>query len=64
MKFSGEVDIKMKSGDVWTFQMTDTLVSQIKEAFLLSSDEQITERHVKYFLVNAIQNGMESQDVS
>jgi len=41
-------------------QMTPQLVDMIVKSFSLSSPEEITESHVKYYLINGMRNALET----
>lgn len=55
--------IELKSGDVLTVDVSEKLLSQIKKSFELSADDQVTDRHLKYFLVSSMNKALEAADV-
>ena len=59
MEFSKNLEIELKNGQVVHLQMTEAFLGKIRSALLLSSEEQITERHVKTFLVSSMQKALE-----
>lgn len=63
MQFVKQFTIQLKTGETLTVDMSDKLLSQIKANFQLTSDEQVTDRHVKYFLVSSMNNMLEATDV-
>ena len=60
MEFANTIKFQLNSGNVVELQMTQKLVDQIKEAFSLKDEKEITEKHVKYYLVNGMKNAVES----
>lgn len=63
MNVAKTVEFQLKSGQVMTLDMTETLVERIRVAFELNSPDQVTERHVKYFLTSAMRQALEADDV-
>ena len=58
--FTDKIDIPLANGCVMEIQMTETLVNNIRSAFSLSSWENLTPNHVKFFLAKSMQNALES----
>lgn len=61
MNVSKIVEIELKDGRVVTLEMSDKLVKSIQETFNLASQEDITDRHIKYYLVSSMKNALETQ---
>lgn len=61
MNVSKIVEIELKDGRVVTLEMSDKLVKSIQETFNLASQEDITDRHIKYYLVSSMKNALEAQ---
>jgi|LauGreDrversion4_2_1035121.scaffolds.fasta_scaffold02656_3 hypothetical protein len=59
MKIAKQMELIMKSGETLTLDMSDALLEKICESFSLGSVDQITERHVKYYLVSAMKKTLE-----
>lgn len=62
MHISKTVEFQLKSGQTLTLDMTETLVERIRAAFELNSADQVTERHVKYYLSSAMKKALETDD--
>ena len=56
------VDIELKSGQVATIDVSQELLERARTAFCLNSHEQVTERHLKYYLVSSMKNALEKLD--
>lgn len=55
--------IELQMGDsVVELQMSPTLVEKIKKTFGLLLDQEITDRHVKYYLTNGMRNALEASN--
>jgi len=53
--------IQLDLGDrVVELQMTQQLVDSITRSFSLDSSDDITESHVKYYLINGMRNALET----
>lgn len=59
MQISRQVSIQLKTGEVLTIDISDKLLSQIKNSFDLTSDDQVLDKHVKYFLASSMKNFLE-----
>lgn len=64
MQIAKTIEIELKDGQVMTLDMTPDLLRNIKSTFMLNSDDEITDRHVKYFLTSALKNMLEASDGS
>lgn len=62
MNVAKTVEFKLKSGQTLTLDMTETLVERVRAAFELNSSDQVTERHVKYYLTSAMKKSLEAED--
>jgi hypothetical protein len=62
MQVSKTMQIRLKSGDILSLEMSDVLVSQIMKAFMLERAEDVTERHVKYYLTSSFKKALEETD--
>lgn len=56
------VEISLKDGRQLTLEMSDALLTQIKNTFGLINESEITDRHVKYYLTSAMKNTLEKFD--
>jgi hypothetical protein len=56
---SKTLEFRLKSGDTLTLDMSDALVESVMGAFNLQSPDQVTERHVKYYLTSAMKKTLE-----
>jgi hypothetical protein len=61
MNISKIVEIELKDGRVVTLEMSEKLVQNIQEAFNLPSQDDITDRHIKYYLISSMKNALEDQ---
>ena len=59
MNVSKTLEFRLKSGDTLTLDMSDALVESVMGAFNLQSPDQVTERHVKYYLTSAMKKTLE-----
>ena len=64
MQVAKTIEIVLRDGQVMTLDMTPDLLKNIRTTFMLESDDDITERHVKYFLTSALKNMLEAQNGS
>jgi hypothetical protein len=64
MQVAKTIEIDLRDGQVMTLDMTPELLKNIRTTFMLESDNDITERHVKYFLASALKNMLEAQNDS
>lgn len=64
MKVEKVVEISLKDGSVASLEMTGEMLRSIREAFSLETDDEITERHVKYFLISSMKNALEVNHVT
>jgi hypothetical protein len=62
MQVAKTIEIDLRDGQVMTLDMTPELLKNIRSTFMLESDDDITERHVKYFLTSALKNMLEAQN--
>lgn len=53
------VEIELKDGRVVTLEMSGEMLRNIRESFDLSSDDDITDRHIKYYLISSMKNTLE-----
>jgi hypothetical protein len=44
-----------------TLEMSDSLIKSVRSAFNLSESEEVTERHVKYYLISSMKNALGAQ---
>jgi hypothetical protein len=56
------VELRMKTGDVMTIDVSDRLLENVRQAFDLTDNSQVTDRHVKYFLASSMRNMLEVTD--
>lgn len=56
--------MELKDGRVLTLEMSGAMLDSIKEIFNLDSDDDVTERHVKYYLISSMKNTLELEHVS
>jgi hypothetical protein len=56
MQFSKTMELQLKSGQSMEIQMTPLLIEKIKSSFSLNSVDDITEKHVKYYLAISMKN--------
>lgn len=53
----------MKSGQVMSIEMTPLLLERIRSSFSLTTEEEVTDNHVKYYLAISMRNMLtESED--
>lgn len=62
MQVARQVEIRLRTGDVLTIDVSDRLLSSVRDKFELSSVEQVTDRHLKYYLVSSMKNALEEAD--
>jgi len=62
MEFSKVVDIELKSGQVMQLQMTDAFIEKIRSALMIPAEAEVTERHIKSFLVGSMKNALEGSE--
>jgi len=62
MHVAKTIEIQMKSGQVFTLDMSETLLERIRTSFDLDTVNHITERHVKYYLTSAMKRALEEAD--
>ena len=60
MDVARTVEIELKNGQVATIDLSHELIERIRASFMLNSQDQVTERHVKYFLVSSMKNFLET----
>lgn len=60
MRVVKNVELKMKSGETVSIDLSDVLMEKIRSAFDLQAVDQVTDRHVKYFLVSSMKNMLEA----
>jgi hypothetical protein len=63
MQIAKTIEIELRNGQTITLDMTPELLRNIRTTFTLASDEDVTERHVKYFIASALKNMLEVKDV-
>lgn len=56
------IQIPLKDGTTITLDLSRKLMNEIKSAFNLSRDEDIIEKHIKYYLISSMKNAMEFED--
>lgn len=55
--------IEFQMGDnIVELHMSPVLIENIKTAFGLSLDQEVTEKHVKHYLANGLLNALEVSD--
>jgi hypothetical protein len=59
MEFSRVLEIELKNGQVVHLQLTEAFIDKVRKSLLLTTEEQITERHIKAFLVSSMQRALE-----
>lgn len=52
------IELELKSGQVLTLDLSDVLLERIRSTFELESSDQITERHIKYYLISSMKNAV------
>lgn len=63
MEFAKTVELKLKSGQTMSIEMTPLLLEKIKSSFDLESSDDVTDKHVKYYLAISMRNMLtESED--
>jgi len=62
MRVAKNIELKMKSGETVNIDVSDVLLEKIRSTFELQSADQVTERHVKYFLVSSMKNMLETHN--
>lgn len=62
MQAAKTIELSMKSGEILTLEMSDILIAQIRDAFSLASINDVTEQHVKRYLVSAMRKTLEVRD--
>lgn len=55
------MQINMRSGRVMTLELSDTLLNRVKDTFMLSSDDEVTEDQVKYYIASSMKNLVRTQ---
>lgn len=58
MKITKTIVLELAAGKTVSLDMSENLTSKIKEAFKLNSDDDITEKHVKYYLASSLSNAV------
>jgi hypothetical protein len=58
-----KIEFELKDGTLVELDMSQKLIDNIRNAFSLSDTQEVTERHVKYFLAGAIKNAVEQTGV-
>ena len=56
------VEFSLKDGQIVTLDISDKLVDQIITAFNLKSFEEISEEHVKRYLVSGMKRALETME--
>lgn len=64
MKIEKTIEINLKDGQIMTLDMTPQLIGSIRTAFMLDETSEITERHVKYYLISSIKNALAAEGSS
>jgi len=64
MQVQKVIEMELKDGRVLTLEMSGAMLDSIKEIFNLDSDDDVTERHVKYYLITSMKNTLELEHVS
>jgi len=54
-----KIEFELRDGTLVELDMTEALINSIRSTFSLMPEQEITERHVKYFLASAIKNAVE-----
>ena len=62
MEIAKTIEIELKNGQLMSLDMTHELMNNIKIAFNLNDNEEITEYHIKHFLTSALKNMLELND--
>ena len=58
MIHSKTAEIKLKTGEIMTIEMSPVLVNSIVELFGLSCHDEVTDKHVKYYLASSLKNAL------
>ena len=53
-----QIDLK---DQMLTLEVSDKLLQRVKEAYSLNSLEEISERHLKYYIVSSMKNALETK---
>ena len=62
MQVVRQVEIKLRGGETMTIDVSDKLLEQVRTTFELSSPGQVTDQHVKYYLVSSMKKMLEATD--
>jgi len=62
MKIANSMKFNLPSGEEVELSMSQEFLEQVKNAFSLSSSGEITESHIKKFLVGSMKNALEQED--
>jgi len=57
------VEIDLNNGQVASIDISEELLERVRTSFCLNSQDMVTERHLKYYLVSSMQNALRSSDV-
>lgn len=62
MNVARTVELKFKNGNVVNVDLSDVLIERIRGTLGLEADDQVTDAHVKYYLVSSMRNALEKFD--
>ena len=54
--------MKLVSGDILTLEVSQDLVNQVREAYNLESDNDVTEMHFKGYLVSSMNRALAGEE--
>ena len=63
MNVARTVEIQLHNGQVATIDLSDEILERVRTSFCLNSQDQVSESHIKYFLVSSMKNALEKSDV-
>ena len=62
MQVARQVEIRLRTGEVMTIDVSDKLMEQVMTTFGLPTPGAVTDAHVKYYLASSMRNALETTD--
>jgi len=63
MNVTRTVEIQLNNGQIATIDLSDEIVERVRTTFCLNSQDQVTDSHIKYYLVSSMRRALEDTDV-
>lgn len=57
------IELQLKNGYIAELDVSHELLEQVRDTFQLQSSDQVSDRHIKYFLASSMKNALGGKNV-